>query len=149
MIAPDPPMPELDIAAMVAYLSEHGYSVRKARASRAEGPLGTTLAKAPKGHEHCAEHYKVNGYRKPVCIAAAGTVRENGRDTGEPIGPQWTERDTVLRFALDMAAARPDPSQSHDRAWWDAWHEARNAALDAAQEERYAALHETREENAA
>jgi len=124
-------------AELIAYLAAAGYKVTKARAPRittgGTWPRlgGTTPAKAPKGHDHCAEHWKVEGYRKPICIARAGTMREDGRDTGEPIPPAWTDAPTALRFALDLAAMQPDPSATHDRAWWDAWHTERNSSIAA------------------
>jgi hypothetical protein len=126
---------EFDAAGMIAYLTAHGYRVSKARAVKDAGTWprlgGCTPAKAPKGHEHCLTHWKVEGYRKPVCIAQPGTIREDGQDTGQPVGAEWCDATTVLRFALDLAAQRPDPAAVHDRAWWDAWHAERNAAMAA------------------
>lgn len=102
------------LAELTAELATYGYKVTKARAPRAgtsteSAPIGRadgcTPAKAPKGHTHCAEHWRVPGMRKPVCIVPQGlTIREDGRDTGELVPAEWTDTDTVLAFAVDVGA---------------------------------------------
>jgi len=90
----------MTIAEATAYLEAAGYRVSKARAKvRADGiqpgrPTG-------KGHgEQCAEHWRVPGYTRALCVLQPGV-----RDDGLPIGPDWTDRERVLAFAVEMRTA--------------------------------------------
>lgn len=98
------------IAELTAYLAAQGYKVTKTRAPRAGATStdaradGCKPARSTSGlHAGCVEHWRVPGMRKAVCVTPAGTIREDGRDTGEPIGPEWVETDAVLAFALELA----------------------------------------------
>lgn len=94
------------LAEVTAYLAERGYKVTKSRAPRltssAELPAdGRKRAKDPSGrnHGHCAEHWRLPGYAKPVCVA-----RPELAEDGAPIGEEWTDRERVLAFAGELAA---------------------------------------------
>jgi len=73
-----------------------------ARSARADG---CTLGKATgKGHSaDCAEHWRVPGLRRSVCVLRPGSVAPDGSS----IGPDWTDRETVLTFAVDCGARTP------------------------------------------
>jgi hypothetical protein len=53
-------------------------------------------------HARCAEHWRVPGFARAVCVLRPGPAED-----GTPIGADWTDSATVLRFALDCAGRAP------------------------------------------
>lgn len=104
------------LAELTAELAGYGYKVTKTRATRASASTesagradGCAPAKARgKGHDNCAAHWRVPGLTRPVCVVREGlTIAENGRSTGELVGPDWTDTERVLAFAADVGARMP------------------------------------------
>ena len=61
---------------------------------------------APAGHA-CAEHYRIAGYRKPVCVAP-GVAPD-----GAIIPADWSDAAVVLAFARELAASVPVRAEWH------------------------------------
>ena len=105
--APDPAW----IAELTAELESYGYKVTKARAPRATSTEsagradGAEPVKAPRSgkasHDACAAHYRVPGLNRPVCVTREGATYEG---TTELVGPEWTDTERVLAFAVDVGA---------------------------------------------
>ena len=94
--APDPSgLPELDIAGMVAALKAAGYSVRKARATTDTAPGRKPARRTGKAHGACIEHWKIDGYAKPVCVLGPRSI--------EGVSYPAQDREDVLGFAEEVA----------------------------------------------
>jgi len=82
--------PTIDEA--IATLTAAGYRVTKPRATAGRKPARAS----GKGHGNCAAHFRLDGFRKPVCVLGARTIE------GETLPPQ--SADEVIDFAEEIRA---------------------------------------------
>ena len=98
-----------DLLARIAGLETELAAVRAESAPRKPGSKRPSAPRKPaarsarptgRGHsEACAEHVRVEGYSRALCVLKPGLLREDGT----PVDPFYSDRAAVVAFASELA----------------------------------------------